>query len=110
MLHALHTIVSLFTVFTNLSCYLTHNNYSYICDTLSLVYCAGALQNNEVVVLELMWSNSQYTNRVLVSPSPTLLLNMKSSDEVQLDPNFAATIGIKDREQVYERQSFEECS
>ena len=54
-------------------------------------------------MLELMWSNSQYTNRVLVSPSPTLLLNMKSSDEVQLDPNFAAAISIKDREQVYER-------
>ena len=61
-------------------------------------------------MLELMWSNSLYTNRVLVSPSPTLLLNMKSSDEVQLDPNFAAAIGIKDREQVYERQSFEECT
>ena len=56
-----------------------------------------------------MWSNSQYTSRVLVSPAPTLLLNMKTPDEVQLDPNFAAAIGVKDKEQVcIKRQSFEE--
>lgn len=51
-------------------------------------------------MLELTWSTSQYTNRVFVSASPTLLFNTKIQDEIQLDPHFAALIGIKDNEQV----------
>ena len=57
-------------------------------------------------MLGLTWSNSQHTRRIFVSTSPTLLLNTKIPDEVQLDPLFAAAVNIKDNEQVYEEMHY----
>lgn len=97
----IHPIVSLFAVYKPVIMFQHTTIAQCLYETLWLFsYQTYTSQSNEVVVLELMWSNSQYTNRVLVSPAPTLLLNTKTHDEVQLDPNFAGAIGIKDKEQV----------
>jgi len=49
------------------------------------------------VVLELY---SQNGRPIILSASPMLLLNTKNTDEVQLDPFFAAANGLQDNEQV----------